>query len=68
MQTLTLMEKSELKFAKEVYGKEPFDNNKTIQFSDRHIVAWYINGYDTIEELEKAMPDEQIYRIFKNQR
>jgi hypothetical protein len=64
----TLNTANKIKFIKSVYGKDKFDNNASVQFGNEIIVAWYIIGYETLEDLEKKYFDNEILELFEKQK
>jgi len=66
--TKRMKQPKKLNFIKAVYGKEKFDNNETIQFGNETIVAWYLTGYETLEELEGKYTDKEIEKYFEQQK
>jgi hypothetical protein len=66
--TKRMEQPKKIKFIKAVYGKEKFDNNETIQFGNETIVAWYLAGYETLEELEGKYTDKEIEKYFEQQK
>ena len=61
-----MSEKNEkrLKAVKTIYGKEAFEKGLKIKYGNNTFVAWWILGYDTIEELEVKYTDEQILKMY----
>ena len=60
-----MSEKNEkrLKAVKTIYGKEAFEKGLKIKYGNNTFVAWWILGYNTIEELEAKYTDEQILEM-----
>ena len=60
-----MSEKNEkrLKAVKTIYGKEAFEKGLKIKYGNNTFVAWWILGYNTIEELEEKYTDEQILEM-----
>ncbi|MFV7791334.1 hypothetical protein ACNSOS_04495 [Aliarcobacter vitoriensis] len=55
--------KRRLKAVKTIYGKEAFEDDLKIKYGSNTFVAWWILGYDTIEELEAKYTDEEILEM-----
>ena len=50
---------------KQAYGKEAFDNNVTFNKGQENAVsAWYIEGVNTLQELEADYPIREILSIY----
>ena len=60
-----MSEKNEkrLKAIKTIYGKEAFEKGLKIKYGNNTFVAWWILGYDTIEELEANKTDDEILEM-----
>ena len=59
-------DKNRLKALKTIYGKEAFEKSLKINYGDRTYIAWWILGYDTLEELEAKENDERILYMHDN--
>ena len=60
-----MSEKNEkrLKAVKTIYGKEAYHKGEKVTYGTTVYVAWWILGYNTIEELEEKYTDEQILEM-----
>lgn len=60
-----MSEKNEkrLKAVKTIYGEEAYHKGEKVTYGTTVYVAWWILGYNTIEELEAKYTDEQILEM-----
>lgn len=64
----TVNTNGQIKFIKAVYGKEKFAANETIQFGNETLVAWYLVGFETLQDLEAKYTDEEIIEFYEKQK
>ena len=60
-----MSEKNEkrLKAVKTIYGEEAYHKGSKVTYGTTVYVAWWILGYDTIEELEANKTDDEILEM-----
>ena len=60
-----MSEKNEkrLKAVKTIYGEEAYHKGSKVTYGTTVFVAWWILGYDTIEELEANKTDDEILEM-----